>query len=377
MQLRGDKPLFFATDLTNFIGCRHLTALERLAAHKLAKRPFFDDPMLEILRERGLAHERAYVERLAAVGQARRRDRRGRAPSALDETLDAMRDGGGRDRSGPARARIVGGMGGRPSSRGRRESLRRLAVRTRRDEAREGDARRDADPALPLRRAPRGAAGRGTGRSCASSSPSRNFEPECYRFDEFRAYFRLVRRNFEAEIANLCPRRSRRRTPYPEPVPHCDICNWYRSARSGGRKDDHVSLVAGIQKTQRKELASLGRDDARGARAGAASASTQAESRERRRARAGARAGAPAVRGARDGQARLRAASGRGGARARGAAGTVAARYLPRPRRRSAGRARRASTTSSGTRSAMPTARRATRRSGRCRRPRRSARSSG
>ena len=51
----GDYALFFATDLTNFIGCRHLTALERLAAHKLAKRPFFDDPMVELLRERGLA----------------------------------------------------------------------------------------------------------------------------------------------------------------------------------------------------------------------------------------------------------------------------------------------------------------------------------
>ena len=61
MQLRGDSPLYFATDLTNFLGCRRLTALERLAAHKLAKRPFFDDPMLEILRERGLAHERARI----------------------------------------------------------------------------------------------------------------------------------------------------------------------------------------------------------------------------------------------------------------------------------------------------------------------------
>ena len=70
MDLRGDKPLYYATDLTNFIGCRHLTVLERLAAHKLAKRPFFDDPMLEILRERGLAHEQEYVRRLARSGKS-------------------------------------------------------------------------------------------------------------------------------------------------------------------------------------------------------------------------------------------------------------------------------------------------------------------
>jgi hypothetical protein len=59
MYLRSDKPLFFATDLTNFLASRHLLTLERLAAHKTAKRPFFDDPMLEVLRERALEHEQA------------------------------------------------------------------------------------------------------------------------------------------------------------------------------------------------------------------------------------------------------------------------------------------------------------------------------
>jgi hypothetical protein len=57
------------TALTNFLGCHHLAALERLAAHGLAKRPFFDDPMLEVLRERGLNHERAYVQHLTEVGK--------------------------------------------------------------------------------------------------------------------------------------------------------------------------------------------------------------------------------------------------------------------------------------------------------------------
>jgi hypothetical protein len=39
---------YFATDLTNFLACRHLTALDRLAANGGTKRPFFDDPMLEV-----------------------------------------------------------------------------------------------------------------------------------------------------------------------------------------------------------------------------------------------------------------------------------------------------------------------------------------
>src|SRR5215472_5049524 len=92
MKLRGDRPLFFATDLTNFLACRHLMALERLAAHDLAKRPFFDDPMLEILRERGLDHERAYVQHLAHSGRTVVEIDK-QSPVAFDKTMSAMQDG--------------------------------------------------------------------------------------------------------------------------------------------------------------------------------------------------------------------------------------------------------------------------------------------
>ena len=68
MYLRADERLFFATDLTDFLACRHLTTLERLAARELVRRPFFDDPMVAILRQRGLEHERAYVRHLAQSG---------------------------------------------------------------------------------------------------------------------------------------------------------------------------------------------------------------------------------------------------------------------------------------------------------------------
>jgi hypothetical protein len=54
MQVKGNQALFFATDLTDFLACRHLSSLERQAAHGLTSRPFTDDPMLEVLRQRGL-----------------------------------------------------------------------------------------------------------------------------------------------------------------------------------------------------------------------------------------------------------------------------------------------------------------------------------
>lgn len=58
MQFRDGRPTFFAADLTGILGCRHLATLERLAALRLARRPVHDDPMLDLLRERGLEHER-------------------------------------------------------------------------------------------------------------------------------------------------------------------------------------------------------------------------------------------------------------------------------------------------------------------------------
>lgn len=44
----------------------------------------------------------------------------------------------------------------------------------------------------------------------------------------------------------------------PDPVAHCDICTWFSVCDKRRTKDDHVSVVAGIQKTQRRKLASWG-----------------------------------------------------------------------------------------------------------------------
>src|SRR5271170_3736497 len=70
MQVRDDHLQYFATDLTDFLACRHLSTLERLSAHGVLKRPFTDDPMLEVLRARGLEHEAQYVATLRASGKS-------------------------------------------------------------------------------------------------------------------------------------------------------------------------------------------------------------------------------------------------------------------------------------------------------------------
>src|SRR5713226_5193250 len=83
-----------ATDLSNFLSCRHRTALEMAEARGNLCRPKWDDPLLELLFKRGLEHERAYVESLEVEGlhivdlaDVKERD------AAIAQTLDAMRAG--------------------------------------------------------------------------------------------------------------------------------------------------------------------------------------------------------------------------------------------------------------------------------------------
>ena len=92
---RTGQLILSATDLSNFLGCRHRTALEMGVAAGRFGRPHFDDPQLEALFRRGLDHETAYVDSLAASGAAQvvsLGDVKDRA-DATGRTLAAMRGG--------------------------------------------------------------------------------------------------------------------------------------------------------------------------------------------------------------------------------------------------------------------------------------------
>jgi predicted RecB family nuclease len=69
MQMVDGQAVFSATDLVGFLACEHLTALELAAAAGLVKRPIRRDPELDVLHERGLAHESRYLADLQAAGR--------------------------------------------------------------------------------------------------------------------------------------------------------------------------------------------------------------------------------------------------------------------------------------------------------------------
>ena len=82
--------------------------------------------------------------------------------------------------------------------------------------------------------------------------PSEAFVAESYRILDFAAYYRYVKRRLENAVEN----QEKTGLSYPEPTDHCPVCRWWGDCQKVRRRDDHLSLVAGINKLQQKQLAS-------------------------------------------------------------------------------------------------------------------------
>ncbi len=71
MKLQNSKPLYSASDLLAFLGCTHATALDiEVLGGGLERGPSGDDEYLDILKEKGMEHERAYLETLRSQGRS-------------------------------------------------------------------------------------------------------------------------------------------------------------------------------------------------------------------------------------------------------------------------------------------------------------------
>jgi uncharacterized protein len=68
MQRRNGTTLYSASDLVNFMGCTHATFLDLRNLEKPVEFPPDDEPTV-LLQEKGLEHERAYLERLKDEGR--------------------------------------------------------------------------------------------------------------------------------------------------------------------------------------------------------------------------------------------------------------------------------------------------------------------
>ena len=251
MKFVDNDVVLAATDLANHLSCGHLTSLDlRLAMGELHE-PAWSNPHLRVLQERGLAHERAYIESLRAQGLSIADLSNELADTAEPATWAAMQAG--------VQVIVQAALSGGPW-RGRADVLLRVdhPERMSRCGAWSYEAvdcklasETKAESALQL---------------CLYSQlladlqgiepeyfhvvrPGVGFAPETYRLASFAAYSRAVQRSLRETVA------ANARDTYPEPVDHCDICRWWQECNRQRRDDDHLSFVAGASKLQRKELA--------------------------------------------------------------------------------------------------------------------------
>ncbi len=245
-----------ATDLSNFLGCHHRMALDMEAAAGGRTRPHFEDPLLELLFQRGRDHEKAYVDSLRAAGREildltslENRD------ELVDATMAAMHAGAdiivqGALRNDP--------WFGKPD----------LLQRTPRASGLGEWSYEIAD--TKLARETRAGAVLQLGLYSEMLTVTQGRSPEyfhvitpdpdhpthTFRVDEYAAYVRLVRNQLATMVTRTATDIAA--AYYPEPVEECRICPWSGLCDRKRHTDDHLSLVAGITRMQRSELEAHG-----------------------------------------------------------------------------------------------------------------------
>jgi len=241
-----------ATDLSNFLGCRHRTGLDMAVAYGTLQRTYREDPLLELLWKRGLEHEQRFVESLRADG------RHVVDLSTLDDpvervaiTLEEM-----------AKGTDVIVQGGLSDNRwfGKPDVMRRVSRPSRlgdwsyeiSDTKLARETRAGTILQLGLYSEMLGAAQGVRPERFHVITPDTTTPVHTYRVDDYAAYFRFVRGKMIETVSLGFDRVTHEN--YPEPVEHCETCQWKPDCSSRRRADDHLSLVAGITNAQRREL---------------------------------------------------------------------------------------------------------------------------
>ncbi len=267
MQLIDGRPVYAATDLVGFLWCEHLTQLGRATLDGLVAKPIRDDPELELIRKRGFAHEKRYIVELEAAGRrvteiipdSSETDHVVRLRQSVEATLDAMRRGD----DVIYQAAFFDG-----TWRGHADFLKRVdepsALGSWCYEVADTKLARTAKAGAVLQ-------------LCVYADLVRQVQGvlpptlevalggsarlvERFRTAEYMPFYERLRDRFLDAVAPTGSVAYPPVTTYPEPVEHCDVCAWVVECIHRRQADDHLSLVAGISRTQREVLVERGVD---------------------------------------------------------------------------------------------------------------------
>jgi uncharacterized protein len=247
MEYSNQSFTYFASDLSTHISCKHASQLNRRLALKEIDRIFRNDPVLDALKKRGQEHEDQYVKYLISQGK----DVTDSSRKSFQATLDAMKAGKdvivqgrlmydqwegfpdillkvpGQSKFGNWSYEV---QDTKLSRNTKTTTIIQLSFYTDLLEKMLEVSPRKFHVVMP------------------GEIIDNPFQIEEYDLMDFKAYYSFVKNRF-AELMAGSPLPT-----YPDEVNHCSICNWWSDCIERRRTDDHLSLVAGIRKSQIEEL---------------------------------------------------------------------------------------------------------------------------
>ncbi len=238
-----------ASDLSNHLGCRHVTSLDRAVAVGARSAPDWRSPDLQVLQERGRAHEDAYLRSLAAqAGDFADLRQIGNEQEAHALTLAAMERGA----QVIAQATLSDGRWF-----GRADVLQRVPRQSRLgdwsyevyDCKLASETKAGTILQLSLYSELLSIAQGAPPEQMYVVPPGEEFRPEAHRVLDYAAYYRHVKARL-----TVAADQGGETITYPEPTAHCMSCRWFGDCDARRRRDDHLSLVAGISNLHRKQL---------------------------------------------------------------------------------------------------------------------------
>ena len=282
MQLIDGRPVYAATDLVGYLACDHRLALERAALAGLVDKPIRNDPTIDLVARRGIEHEQRYLADLRDRGlRVVEIDKDGSAVAPLDDPSapPPPRDAGAELR-GAAEQTVAAMRSGADvvyqatffdgTWRGHADFL-----------LRHDHVAGEADSAFgpwhyevadtKLARHVKASAILQICSYVDQLTAVQGVQPEwlhvvlggrerptdTLRVEDYMAYYRRVRADFEAAVGlrgDVPPPAYPPVATYPEPVEHCDVCRWVVMCKAQRRADDDLSLVAGASSRQRRAL---------------------------------------------------------------------------------------------------------------------------
>jgi len=249
MQKRGGEVLYSAGDVVAFLECHHATALSLVDLDTPLKRAK-DDASLELIQNKGFAHEAGFLDSLKAKKlRVAEIPGDGRPENLVAQTMQAMREG--HDvvfqaalRAGPFY--------------GRADFLRRV------DSPSQLGAWRYEPADTKLARSPKAKfllqlafysdlLGQVQGAEPAAMHLALGDGSEhAYRVADFSRYYGQVRDRFLDFTAK------RPNDTYPERCDYCPFCPWRDLCEERWIKDDHLNQVADVRRTQIDRLRAAG-----------------------------------------------------------------------------------------------------------------------